>query len=244
MNQWAQEEIGEFAGTNRSHHCQLDFPQIPMTESRHQLESLAELFGEGADGNEFAYRELAIDVSYRGGLDAVEAGGRLLGGLAPHAAFGDAFTQAFAVPEGNYVRIWFLNSLGVDVSLRSKPQPDPERQGLDKYFNINASNERIAHRRLKGTLADALMKLAPNYSVFMRDDYIEFGPLFGNAEQGTSDLQTAVDAVLNLTEKWYDDAREPEVYTGANADFCFYCGFNVPPSTATCPRCSESLVDE
>lgn len=37
--------------------------------------------------------------------------------------------------------------------------------------------------------------------------------------------------------------KDIEPYTGDDAEFCYFCGFNVRPGSTTCPQCESDLLD-
>jgi len=145
---------------------------------------------------------------------------------------------------GYYARVWLQDPLGIDLFLQSRPELPVGEDDLDAHFEISATNSRLARRRLEGLPAAALIRLANNYHVIeMRDDSVDFGPLFQTAEEIAADLAILTHAVGTLgRDSSDDDLVESDL--GPNAPFCFFCGATVRQGAAVCPGCGERLDED
>jgi hypothetical protein len=145
------------------------------------------------------------------------------------------------VEVGDYVVVWLPVPVGAELLLRSRGTPQAEEDGLDAYFEIEATLSAMARRRLGGPFAAELLRLYADYHfIEMRDEYILFGPLVRTPLDNAASLAALIDAVGALCSSFHDETVvEPDL--GPHAAFCFYCGFTVHEGTAVCPRCGERI---
>jgi hypothetical protein len=143
-----------------------------------------------------AYRGIAFDTYYRGFNALLPI---LLGPIL--AAIG---VNAQPKP-GDYIRVWLPTPLGVDFSLCSLTEIRLEKDGLDAYFSINATDVDLARRCLAGSITAALLRLGEAYHLVQMyctadgTQYIEFGPLDRRPEETAADLSTLVEALVSRT---------------------------------------------
>ncbi len=206
---------------------------------REQIQSASSLFATGLSPNEVEINGIKVDIWYLNSRNqeigfAVVLGGPLGSAMA---------TAARKRPDGFYARVWLPESLLLDLVVRSRDKLDGARDDIDAYFHISATSELIAKKHLEGPLGDSLTTLAEGHFILMRDEHIEFGPLLDLVDAGVN-IDLAVQAVANFDPNWHTNEAELEAYEGDDAEFCFFCGFNVCPGTLQCPQCSSDLSDD
>lgn len=167
-----------------------------MGPSRRELATsndLTELLRDLSPEESCVYRGVAFDTYHRGSNGLLPL---LLGPV-----LGAIAINLQSIP-GDYIRVWLPTPLGIDFFLRSLSQVRSDRDGLDAYFSLRASNVDVARRRLEGPLTAALLDLAKAYHLVEmyrsvdRNECIEFGPLARRPEETTGDLSALID-VLN-----------------------------------------------
>jgi hypothetical protein len=180
-----------------------------------------------------SFQGIAIDVYHRGHSRLPTIVGSLV-----------SLPRRRSLEIGYYARVWLQDPLGIGLLLQSRPELPVEEDDLDAHFEISATNSRLARRRLEGLPAAALIRLANNYHVIeMRDDSVDFGPLFRTAEEIAADLAILILALGSLgRDSSDDDLVDPDL--GPNAPFCFFCGATVRQGAAVCPRCGERLDED
>ena len=170
-----------------------------MGSSRRELrtvEDLTELLRDLSPEESCVYRAVAFDTYHRGFNSLLPI---LLGPV-----LGAIGINVQPKP-GDYIRIWLPTPLGVDLSLCSLAEIRSDKDGLDAYFSISATNVDLARRCLAGPLTAALVQLAGAYHLVGMyctsggNEYIEFGPLDRRPEETAADLSALVEALGSLT---------------------------------------------
>lgn len=205
------------------------------------LDELTEFFHELPLNEPCVFHEVLFVIFHRGPVH-FSSFGAVFGLLGANPFAGFKIRDALEI--GDYVMVRLPVSLGAELSLCSREKPAEEEDSLDARFELEATHTGLARQRLAGSFTGELLRLYDEYHLIeMRDEYISFGPLVRTAAENAASLATLVDALAALCRSFWDDTVvEPDL--GADAPFCFYCGFTVREGTAVCPRCGGRLDED